>query len=84
MSEQMCNVRYHADAAAYELCLTTCSELPGYLSGHPSSVLGMSPTQRGTNLLHGNPRYAEEHHAEEAQPNKSPSGLSRKPCSTGS
>ena len=44
----------------------------------------MSPTQRGTNLLHGNPRYAEEHHAEEAQPNKSPSGLSRKPCSTGS
>ena len=51
MSEQMCIVRYHVDAAAYELGLTTCSELPGHLSGHPSSVLGHEPNAAGDKSL---------------------------------
>ena len=44
----------------------------------------MSPTQRGTKSLSlGTSTMAEEHNAEEAQPNKNPSGFSRKPYNAG-
>ena len=69
-----------------ELCLTMYSVLPESPGGHPSSMLGREPNSSGkqnSSLNWKTPTIAEGHDAGEAQPNKDPSGFSRKPYNAG-